>query len=132
MRVTGDRPRKTRLLLVVALLDDVIVIALVALILWAAGVRLSVWAIILIGLAVGSLVFVIHHALVPSFRKRAVTGAEGMIGETAVVTVPLAPEGTVLCNGEYWRARSLEGELPTGVDVEVVAVERLHLEVRPK
>ncbi len=133
MKRDGDgRERKMGLVAWVAMLDDVVVIGLVFLVLWIFGVRLSVWDIVLIAVALGAVVLLLHHYVVPALRRRTVTGREAMIGQAAVVTDPLDPEGTVLVNGERWRARSLAGDLPEGADVEIVAVARLVLEVKPK
>ena len=130
-KVTMDRPhRKTGFLVAVALLDDLVVVGLIFLALWAFDVKLAWWAIAVIGLLLGSFVFIIHHALVPSLGRRTVTGAEGMIGQAAVVADTLNPYGTVMVNGELWRARCLDGAIAIGEDVEIISVERLSLEVR--
>jgi membrane-bound serine protease (ClpP class) len=62
-------------------------------------------------------------------RRKATTGAEGMIGKRGIVEAPLTPEGWVLVQGELWRARS-EAPLPAGAPVTVDAVEGLSLRVR--
>ena len=61
-------------------------------------------------------------------RHRIRTGAEGMIGDRAVVIEPCLPEGTVKLRGEIWRARCLAGA-KVGDRVRVVAVDGLSLEV---
>src|ERR687895_2525075 len=53
-------------------------------------------------------------------RYRVVTGAEGLVGERAVVIEPCDPYGTVRLRGEIWRARS---ETPAAPG-EAVAVPR--------
>jgi membrane-bound ClpP family serine protease len=131
IKVTLNRPhRRTGFLVVVAMLDDLVVVGLIFLAFWVFHVRLTAWAIAAIGLVLGSFVFIVHHALVPSLRLRTVTGAEGMIGQEAVVADALDPDGTVLVEGERWRARSLDGDIASGESVEIVSVERLSLEVR--
>lgn len=69
-------------------------------------------------------------------RLRATTGLEGMIGQIAVASEPLAPEGLVKVAGEIWRARlapvSKEGEtvvekIGPNEKVKVVGVENLTL-----
>ncbi len=115
-----------------AMLDDLAVIALVFLALWAFHVKLSVWSIVVIAVVLGAAVMLLHHFVVPALRRRAVTGAEAMVGRAAVVTDPLDPEGMVMFDGELWRARSVEDDLPAGTDVEIVAVDRLTLEVARK
>jgi membrane-bound serine protease (ClpP class) len=59
-----------------------------------------------------------------SRRRRAVTGAEALVGQRAVVSSP----GQVRVAGELWEARSDESLVP-GDDVEVTAVDGLTLEV---
>ena len=63
-------------------------------------------------------------------RYRVATGAEAMVGETAVVVEPCDPEGTVRLRGEIWRARCPPGASP-GERVRIGAVEGLMLEVAP-
>jgi membrane-bound ClpP family serine protease len=48
------------------------------------------------------------------------------------VTEPLAPVGTVKVKDEYWKARSLEGNIAAGEEVEVVGIAGLSLEVKKK
>jgi membrane-bound serine protease (ClpP class) len=59
-----------------------------------------------------------------SRRRRAVTGVEALIGETAVVTSPTQ----VRVAGEIWEARSSD-PLVVGEEVEVAAVDGLKLRV---
>ncbi len=59
-----------------------------------------------------------------SRRRRAATGAEALVGRTAVVS----SLGQVKVAGELWEARSTE-PLAVGEEVEVTAVEGLTLEV---
>jgi len=61
--------------------------------------------------------------------RRAMTGAEGMIGAIGVAKRRLAPVGTVLVHGEYWTAESDE-VVDEGERVEVTAVDGLMLRVR--
>ena len=62
-----------------------------------------------------------------SKRRRAVTGAEALVGRTAVV----ATATQVRVAGELWEFRS-GGRLVPGDEVEVVAVDGLTLEVSPR
>ena len=61
--------------------------------------------------------------------RRAMTGAEGMIGAIGVAKRRLAPVGTVMVHGEYWTAESDE-MVDEGERVEVTAVDGLMLRVR--
>jgi membrane protein implicated in regulation of membrane protease activity len=61
-----------------------------------------------------------------SRRRRAVTGAEALVGQTAVVATPCRPLGQVRIAGELWAARSESGADP-GDEVVVRAVHGLTL-----
>jgi len=121
---------KPWLIVLVALLDDIAVLALVFVILWFFDVKLSLASIIVIGLVLGTFVFIVHRAIVPSLRRRKVTGAEGMVGLTGEVTEALTPKGVIRTNGEYWKARSVDGEIAVDEEVEITAIKGLELEVR--
>lgn len=121
---------KAWLIVLAALLDDIVVLALVFLVMWWFDVKMPLWVIITTGIVLGAFVFLVHRAVVPSLRRRKVTGAEGMIGMKGRVTAALKPSGTVLIRGEYWRAKSIEGNIETGDTVEVTGIKRLNLEVR--
>lgn len=123
---------KAWLIVLIALLDDVAVLALVFVVLWFFKVEIPLSAIIAIGLVVGTFIFIVHRAIVPSLRRKKVTGAEGMIGLVGEVTQSLTPQGIIKINGEYWKARSVEGNINDGEDVEVMEVKGLKLEVRRK
>jgi membrane protein implicated in regulation of membrane protease activity len=61
-----------------------------------------------------------------SKRRKAVTGAEALVGQTAVVATPLRPTGQVHIAGELWAARSEAGADP-GDEVVVQSVDGLTL-----
>lgn len=65
-----------------------------------------------------------------SKRRRAVVGAEALVGRTAVVASECMPEGQVRVAGELWRARC-RGGAAVGDEVVVRAVDGLTLEVEP-
>jgi membrane-bound serine protease (ClpP class) len=121
---------KAWLIVLAALLDDAAAIVLVFVLLWFFDVELPLSALIAIGLVFGTFVFIVHRAVVPSLRRKKVTGADGMVGLTGEVTQPLRPKGVVKIKGEYWRAKSVEGEIGIGEDVEVLGIKGLDLEVR--
>ena len=131
--MTGSKDREERkegMAAWFAMLDDVVYIGVVFFLLWLFGVRLSAWDIVLLVVVLGAVVVALHHYVVPALRRRTVTGAEAMVGQAGVAASPLAPEGTVRFHGELWQARSVDGDLPAGTPVEIVAVERLTLEVK--
>ncbi len=65
-----------------------------------------------------------------SKRRRAVVGAETLVGRRAVVVRPLAPRGQVRLDGELWEARA-PGDVDPGVEVVVTGLDGLVLEVEP-
>jgi len=123
---------KAWLIVLIALLDDVVALALVFVVLWFFRVKVPLSVIIVIGLVLGTFIFIIHRAIVPSLRRRKVTGAEGMVGLMGEVVKSLKPDGVIRVGGEYWQAKSLEGDIEAGEDVEVIDIDRLSLEVRRK
>jgi membrane-bound serine protease (ClpP class) len=114
-----------------ALLDDIAVLALLFLLLWAFGVEIPAYLIVIIGLVAGTFVFIVHRAIVPSLRRRQVSGREGMLGLKGEVVQDLKPKGVVKVKDEYWQARSSGGgDIAAGEEVEVTGIEGLRLEVR--
>jgi membrane-bound serine protease (ClpP class) len=90
------------------------------------------WTVMIptIGL-VGGFFAVVAGLVFRSRLRRPMTGSTGLIGETGVVKMPLAPTGRVQVRGELWFARC---RTPVGVDqqVRVTAVDGLTLEVEPE
>ena len=123
---------KDWLIVLVALLDDVAVLGLVLLALWFFKVEIPLPVIIAIALLLGTFVFIIHKAIIPSFHKKKVTGSEGMIDLVGEVVEPLKPVGVVRVNGEYWKAKSDSEDIAIGEDVEVLGQNGLTLKVRRK
>ena len=69
--------------------------------------------------------------VVRSFRKKAVSGREGMAGKKAVVVEELRPDGLVRCHGEIWKARSSSGvSFAKGDEVLVAELDGITLIVR--
>ena len=116
----------------VLLLDDAAAVALVLLALWFFKVRIPLSVAIVLGVLLGILIFVVHKMIIPSFHVKQVTGSEGMIGLAGEVIEPLTPDGTVRIKGEYWKAKSVMGDIPAGTHVEVLGLKNLVLEVRHK
>jgi len=71
-------------------------------------------------------VFVVG-AIVRGQRRRKATGAEGMIGTTAIAKTPLDPTGTVLAQGELWTAIAKNDTIAPGEEVTITRVEDLKL-----
>jgi len=120
------------LIVLLALLDDVAVLGLILLALWFFKVEVPLPVIIAVSLLLGTFVFIIHKAIIPSLHKKKVTGAEGMIGLVGEVVEPLQPVGVVMVNGEYWKAKSDSEDIAIGEDVEILGQNGLTLKVRRK
>jgi membrane-bound serine protease (ClpP class) len=80
--------------------------------------------------AVGLIMLAIATLVVKAMRGPVTTGREALIGEICEVRSALNPRGTVLVQGELWKA---ESSTPLGVheQARVVAVEGLLLRVEP-
>lgn len=61
---------------------------------------------------------------------RVVTGIESLAGRRGVAKTALAPQGTVLAEGELWEAESLSGDIPAGAAVEVAEIRGFRVLVR--
>jgi membrane-bound ClpP family serine protease len=123
---------KAWLIVLASLLDEVVVLVLIFLALRFFHVKIS-WPVILAaGLAVVIFFVIIHKAVVPSLRRRKITGAAGMIGLTGKVTQALKPQGVIKVIDEYWKAKSVDDDIDIDEDAEVVGISGLVLEVKRK
>lgn len=90
---------------------------------------------LVIGMAgvVGLIGLYVVTVLIRIRRQRVNTGKEGMIGELAVATTPLMPDGWVDYEGEQWAAvlDNPNLSLDPGSEVRIVSVEGLRLHVAP-
>lgn len=123
---------KDWLIVGVALLDDVAALALVLLVLWFFKIEISLPIAIVIALLFGTLVFIMQKAIIPSLHRKTATGSEGMIGLEAKVIEPLTPSGVIRVQGEYWKAKSVDGDITAGEDVEILELVKLVLKVKRK
>lgn len=67
--------------------------------------------------------------VVQAQRRRAMTGAEGLVGLLGEALSDVSPEGWVLVQGERWRAQAAD-RIAAGEKIEVVSMEGLILRVR--
>jgi membrane-bound ClpP family serine protease len=121
---------KDYLIVLASLLDDIIIIGLVILILRIFHVKIPLPVAIFLGLAFVALIFITYKFLVPVYRGKITTGAEGLIGLKGKVIEPLTPEGVIEIKDEYWKAKAVDGSINAGETVEIVEVERLLLKVK--
>ena len=126
------RTIKNWLKVLVLLLDEAVAIALVLAALWFFKISLPLWLAIVIALLLGALAFGTHKLIIPSFHARQVTGREGMIGLVGEVIEPLTPSGVIRIEGEYWKARSVAGNVSAGQEVEILDLKKHVLGVRKK
>jgi membrane-bound serine protease (ClpP class) len=82
-----------------------------------------------VGGALAAIILVVGTLVVRAQAARPALGTEAMVGEVGVARGRLAPAGTVLVHGEYWRAESDEA-VDDGEPVQVTAVQGLSLRVR--
>ena len=93
-------------------------------------IRVPIWVIVLV--VIGSVLF-FGFAMTLAMRARRATpisGQEGMIGMIGESRADLSPEGQVWLKGALWRARALNGPIPTGRRVRVRRVDGLLLLVQ--
>jgi membrane-bound serine protease (ClpP class) len=76
---------------------------------------------------VAAFIAFIVGAAVRGQRRRVATGAEGLVGQVAVAKTGLNPKGTVLIDGELWKAELDTGKVELGEEVTVTKVEGLKL-----
>lgn len=63
-------------------------------------------------------------------KRKVTTGREGIIGEEGKTLTDLNPEGMVFVHGEYWKAKSLVGNIQKGKRIKVVDIKGLTLIVK--
>ena len=113
------------------LLDEVVVVVIVIAVLHFFRVEIPLPLAIALGLIVGAVIFITYVAVIPSFHRKQVTGQEGMIGQHGSVVESLMPMGTILVNGELWKAKTVDNaNIEAGYDVEIVKTQGLTLRVK--
>lgn len=85
-----------------------------------------------LGIVLIVLLLVSVIAVVRSQRRPPVAGREAIVGGTAVAQSALDPTGSVLFEGELWRARSPKSRIEAGEEVAITAVRGLTLTVKKK
>jgi membrane-bound serine protease (ClpP class) len=92
--------------------------------------RVNIWTSLAVSLPMGAITIFLMSIALRARRNKVVTGAQGMIGEIAIVCVPLTPSGKVFVHGELWDAVSPVNAV-AGNKVVVRLVENLVLHVEP-
>ena len=123
---------KDWLKVLVLLLDEAAAVVIVFFVLRLLKIEVPLPVMITAALLLGAIGFVTHKAIIPTFRKKPVTGAGELIGLEGEVIEPLTPVGVIRTRGEYWKAKSLSGDIQAGEEVEVMALNGLTLTVKRK
>jgi membrane-bound serine protease (ClpP class) len=104
--------------------------------LWLYGGSASLgppWWVLLV-VCLGMLLFMLGGmtAMIRSRFSTPTVGREGMVGETGLAEVDIAPDGVIVIRGARWRARTNRATpIMAGDEARVVSVEGLVLEVEP-
>ena len=114
------------------LLDEAAAVVLIILILRFFNIQIPLVLTIIIALLFGTVVFAIHIAVIPTFHKKKVSGREGMLSLEGRVVEPLKPSGTIMVEGERWKAKSVNDYIELDSDVEIIGIEGLVLTVQRK
>jgi len=123
---------KDWLKVLVLLLDEAAIVVVALLVIRFLKIEIPLPVTIVVVLVLGTLVFIVHKAVIPTFHKKQVTGSEGMIGLEGAVIEPLTPGGIIRVGDEYWKARSAGEDIAVGAEVEILGVKGLTLTVRLK
>ena len=121
---------KEWLLVMALLLDEIAAAVIILLVLWFFKVEISLPIIRAMVVVLGGFIFLTHKAIIPSFRRKKATGPEWMIGQGGEVVESLKPLGVIRIGGEYWKAKSIDGEVNAGDFVEIMGMKKLVLAVK--
>ena len=97
-----------------------------------AYVRVSIPAMVGTTVGVGGFFAFIAQMVFRTQRRPPYSGREGLVGERGVAKTEVGADGTVLVEGELWRASASDPgtRIPEGQRVRVMSVDGLHLTVR--
>ncbi|HSR35190.1 MAG TPA: nodulation protein NfeD [Anaerolineae bacterium] len=92
--------------------------------------QVSISAVVSVALVTGLFFAFAIAKVVRAQKQPAVTGREGLVGQQAQARTSLNPEGTVFIMGELWKATVVDGPVEAGEQVEIVAADGFHLQVK--
>lgn len=97
------------------------------------GLVINWWVFLPLFLSFSAGVLLLVFVVLRSTRKKALSGSEGMVGETGTVerAVGDGKIGKVFVHGELWDATA-NGSIPAGSRVMVTGVDGMMLKVKPK
>lgn len=90
------------------------------------AVRIGLFTALSLALPFAAIFLILLIALLRSYKQKAETGDEGMIGMIGKADDAIHESGRVKIRGEYWSARS-SSPIPAGRPVKVLAIENLTL-----
>jgi membrane-bound serine protease (ClpP class) len=90
------------------------------------AVRIGWFTALSLALPFAAIFLIILIALLRSYKQKATTGDEGMVGLIGVADTDIGEIGRVRIHGEYWTARA-SSPVPAGKTVKVLAIEYLTL-----
>ena len=88
------------------------------------------WVAFAVSAGFGGITVFLVRLAVRARRRKALIGADAMVGCKAIAMEPLEPEGHVLVEGEIWRAVA-GAPVPKGASLRVVSHEQMLLYVAP-
>ncbi len=91
--------------------------------------RVDLWRLVPVILVFALFVSALVRLVIQAQRRRATTGAEGIVGQKGRARTDIDQEGWVEVKGELWRAAA-EEKIGRGEAVRVVSIEGLALRVR--
>ncbi|MBS3753966.1 MAG: nodulation protein NfeD [Anaerolineales bacterium] len=94
--------------------------------------RVSLWLIIFMAGLIVFFSLIILRAILKASKLPPKSGAESLIGKTAMVTTNLDPNGRVEIDHQNWSATSVEGNIEEGQHVRVQSVSGVSLMVTPE
>ncbi|MCM8777024.1 MAG: nodulation protein NfeD [Candidatus Omnitrophica bacterium] len=92
---------------------------------------MSVFIITGVTVAVSLILGLAIWFMVKTRKRKIAIGSEAFLGEKGKVVKPLTPEGLIFIQGEYWKAKSISGEIQEGREVVVRQYDGLTLIVEP-
>jgi len=97
------------------------------------GLVINWWIFLPLFLSFSAGVLLLVFVVLRSTRRKALSGMEGLVGETGTVELAIVEgkSGKVFVHGELWDA-SANGSIATGSEVVVTAVDNMKLRVKQK
>lgn len=96
------------------------------------NLRVSLWLILLMAGIIVFFSLIILRAILKASKRPPQTGAESLIGKTAVAETELKPNGQVTINHQIWSATSVGGDINKGQHVRITNVSGVRLMVIPE